>query len=255
MVEDSERRGATLGSALNEVILDPAAGWYARGTLAKLLRTVDESVVADLLDLFQRQTEKDALWETALALETLGDRAAIGPLAEALHDANVDRHHAAARALGWIPNPGGKAAKALMEAISDHMQPQPVREEAAESLAYLLYAPSVPILISVLDEPDVRMRFWAVFALGKIGQRQTFTSRNRAVEHRIVEALEGRLSDQEIPPGNWWSVGKEALAMLGELTPKHRAELDRETRRVLNEAESSKEDLRWAKGYSRGSNE
>jgi HEAT repeat protein len=142
-----------------------------------------------------------------------------------------------------------------MEAISDQAQPQPVREEAAESLAYLHYSPSVPILISVLDEPDVRMRFWAVFALGKIARWQTFAPRNRTAEHRIVEALEGILSDKEVPPGNWWSVGKEALAMLGELTPEYRAELDRETERVLNEAESSKEDLRWAKGYSRGANE
>ncbi len=209
------------------------------------------SVVGYLLDLFQRQTEKDALWETALALETLGDRAAVGPLAHALYDANVHRRHAAARALGWIPNAGNKAAKALLEALSDHVQPQPVREEAAESLAYLHYAPAIPVLISGLDEPDVRLRFWAVFALGGIGQWQKLASRNRAADHRIIEALEGRLSDQEVPPGNWWSVGKEALALLGELAPKYRDELDRETQRVLNDTESCHEDLRWAKAYSR----
>ncbi len=198
-------------------------------------------MAGDLLDLFYAQTDKNDLWQTALKLETL--------------DANRDRRQAAARALGWIPNAGSKAATALMGALSDQARPEAVRETAAESLAYLHYAPSVPILISVLDEPDVRLRFWAVFALGGIGQWQKRESRSRRADRRIVDALERMLSDEEVPPGNWWSVGKEALAMLGALGSRYRAELDRETRRILNDAESSEEDLRWAKGYSRMSNE
>ncbi len=66
----------------------------------------------------------------------------------------------------------------------------------------------------------------------------------------MVKALEKMLSDEEIAPGNWWPVGREALAMLGHLEPKYRAQLDSETERVLGDPKSSPEDLRWAEGYS-----
>jgi HEAT repeat protein len=229
-----------LEAALRRVMLDSASGWYVRGFAARVLAFGDaRGVVAALLDLFFDQTDKNELWETALTLEWLGDRAAVGRLAEALYDANPDRRHAAARALGWIPKAGRRASRALIRALLDHSQPQEVREEAAESLAYLHDVSAIPALISVLEEPDVRIRFWAVFALGGIGQ----------ADHRVVEALERMLSDEEIAPGNWWAVGREALAMLGQLEPKYRAELDSETKRVLADEKSSPEDLRWGGAY------
>jgi HEAT repeat protein len=239
----------SLESASRRVILDPAAGWYLRGFAARVLALADaRGAVRSLLDLFFVQTDKIELWETALTIEHLGDRAAVRPLAEALYDSTPNRRHAAARALGWIPKAGRRAAKALVGALRDKSQPQPVREEAAESLAHLGYAGAIPALILVLDEPNVSLRFWAVFALGGIGQRQIYAQRGSA-DRRIVEALEKMLSDAEVAPGNWWSVGKEALAMLGQLEPRYRAELDSETERVLRDPKSSAEDRRWAEGY------
>lgn len=95
-------------------------------------------------------------------------------------------------------------------------------------------------LISVLEEPDVRIRFWAVFAIGGLGQWQTGKPNPRAsVEPRVIAALEKMLADEEVAPGNWWSVGREALAMLGPLTPSRGAQLDAETQRVLSEPNSS----------------
>jgi HEAT repeats len=233
-----------LAEALRRVMLDPATGWYVRGFAARVMAIADaRRAMADLMDLFSGQTEKIELWETALTIEHFGDRAAVGPLAEVLYDANLHRRHAAARALGWIPKAGGRAAKALIRALSDQSQPQPVREEAAESLAYLGYAAAIPALILILGEPDVRIRFWAVFALGGIGQRQTRR------DPRLVAALEGMLSDEEVAPGNWWSVGREALAMLGHIDQKYGAQLDSETKRVLADPQSSPEDRRWAEGY------
>jgi HEAT repeat protein len=190
------------------------------------------------------------LWETALTFEHVSDSSAVPRLADALYDANPDRRHAAARSLGWIWPVTRRAAKALIQALLDKSQPQPVREEAAESLAYSHYAPAIPPLISVLDEPDVRIRFWAVFALGGIGQWQTYAPGRNGADARVIEALERMLHDGEVPPGNWWSVGREALAMLGHLGPQYGARLDDETQRVLNDPGSSAEDLRWAKGYS-----
>lgn len=99
-------------------------------------------------------------------------------------------------------------------------------------------------MISVLDEADVRIRFWAVFALGSQHGREW-----RKVDPRAIDALERMLPDNEVPPGNWWSVGREALGMLGSFHPKYRAELDQETKRVLSDPNSSAEDRRWAEGY------
>jgi len=226
-------------------MLDPEAGWYLRGFAARVLALADaRGTVSSLLDLFFVQTDKMELWETALTIEHLGDRAAVRPLAEALYDSNPYRRHAAARALGWIPKAGRRPAKALLGALRDKSQPQPVREEAAKSLAYLGYAGAIPALIEVLDEPDVRLRFWSVFALGGIGKRQS------SADHRIVEALEEMLSDAEVPPGNWWSVGREALAMLGDFDRKYRVQVIAETERLLRDPKSSAEDRRWAANLS-----
>jgi hypothetical protein len=190
-------------------------------------------------DLFFAQTEKIDLWETALTIEHFGHPSGIPWLVHALYDANPHRRHAAARALGWIQPVRTQAAKALVGALLDKSQPQPVREEVAESLAYSHYRPAIPPLISVLDEPDVRIRFWAVFALGGIG-----------ADGQAIDALERMLSDEEVPPGNWWSVGREALAMLGSRDPRYEVELADKIQRVLHDSNSSPEDLRWAECYA-----
>jgi HEAT repeat protein len=114
-------------------------------------------------------------------------------------------------------------------------------------LAYLHSKASIPPLISVLSDPDVRIRFWAVFALGSIRNRRTW----RHTDRSVVAALESVLSDDAIPPGNWWSVGREALAMLGRLDPpesRYQEQLDREIQRVRSDPDASPEDRRWAEG-------
>jgi HEAT repeat protein len=240
-----------LATALRSIMLDAGADWQTRGTAARLLAIDDASgAVNSLLDLFFAQTEKDELWITALTIEHAGDRAAVGRLVDGLYDSNPHRRHAAARALGWIPRAGKRAAKALIAALLDKSQPQPVREEVAESLAYCNYPQAIPPLISVLTEPDVRIRFWAVFALGRLGQHQTYAPGGGGEwTEKVIEALERLLSDEEVPPDNSWAVGKEALAMLGLMEPRYRSRLADETQRVLHDPDSSPEDLRWAEGY------
>jgi HEAT repeat protein len=190
-----ERSGMPLVDALRKIMLDSKAGWYDRGTAARVLALTDaHGTIARLLNLFFTQTNQTELWETALTIEYAGDRAAVQPLVNALYDTNFHRRHAAARALGWIWPVGRQAARALIRALLDKSQPQPVREEAAESLAYSNYPQAVGPLVSVLDEPDVRMRFWAVFALGGIGQWQTYKHRRagrreRGADPRVIEAL------------------------------------------------------------------
>jgi hypothetical protein len=148
--------------------------------------------VRELVGLFFRQEGKDELYMTALAMEELNDARAVPSLIRALlEDSNPHRRHAAARALALC--------------LADPGQPQAAREEEAESLAYVGNAETVEALIGALTDADVRIRFWVVFGLGG-------SCRGEA---RAVRALEGVLGDGETPPGNWWPVGREALAMLG----------------------------------------
>jgi hypothetical protein len=121
-----EESGISLISALRRVMLDAGAGWYTRGIAARVFALADaRGAVVSLLDLFFAQTDKIDLWETALTIECLGDHAVVRRLVDALYDSNPDRRHAAARALGWIPEAGGRAARALIRALSDRSQPQP----------------------------------------------------------------------------------------------------------------------------------
>ena len=250
-VQRYERQGLPLRRALLTIVTDRVAGWIARADAARVLAISDGGVVAQhLLEQFFSQEGSIALWQTALTLETLGDLCAVRPLIVALSDANVDRRAAAARALGWIRGAGQRAANALSAALADLSQPVAVREEAAESLAYLHSPRAIPGLIKALSDPDVRIRFWSVFALGSICNRRTYRNTYRSV----VPALEAMLTDHAVPPGNWWSVSREALAMLGQLDhpeARYRQQLTEETRRVLNDPASSPEDRRWAENYIR----
>ena len=248
-VSAGEAKGGSLEDVLRALMLDMSEGWLVRGSAARLLAmSKPHQALSNLLDQFFEQTDQVELWETALVMESLGDRRGVGRLAEALSDENPHRRHAAARALGWIPNPGNRAVDALIGALTDRQQPHSVREESAESLAYLHSKRAIPALISALQDREVRIRFWAVFALGSIRNRRT----GRHADRSVVPALVSMLDDNSVPPGNWWSVGREALAMLGTLDPPetiYKIRLIQETQRVRTDPEASPEDRRWADSY------
>jgi HEAT repeat protein len=250
-VRQQEREGLLLGPALRAIATRTDAGWMARGEAAKLLALAEhETATVILLTQFFAQETKTELWETALALEWLGDKRTVIPLAQALGDANVHRRHAAARALGWIPYAGGDAVTALavtamMRALDDPSQPVAVRAEAAESLAYLDSRRAIPVLLTALADPDVNIRFWAVFALGSIHKLRP--------DPRIPPALVTMLPDPATPDGGWWPVGREAFAILGDLEPPdgiYRQRLSGEIQRVFQDPGASPEELRWAEFYN-----
>ncbi len=238
-----ERRGLSLSQALKALLLDPNQGHYDRGTAGRLLLLAHEPTpVPALLHLFFQQQHRDELYKTALTLEVLNDRRAVPALIHALlEDPNPHRRHAAARALGWIHPPNRATARALARCLSDPAQPQPAREEAAESLSYTGTPESVDALIAALSDPDPRIRFWAAFGL--------ISSRGEA---RAVSALEAVLDDSAVPPGNWWSVGREALATLSALPiPRnpHHQRVAAEAQAILADPNAAPEDRRWAERY------
>ncbi len=183
----------TLTQVLHTILIRPGYGHLDEGQAGRLLSIAgDYRAVDALLDRFFSLTEKLDLYVTALRLERLNDRRAVRPLIQALlANENPHRRHAAARMLGWIHQPGRGAALALARCVADPAQPQPAREEAAESLAYVGTSETVDALISVLKDPDVRLRFWAVFGLGGCVK-----------DARAFLALESMLDDPEVTPGN-----------------------------------------------------
>jgi len=137
----------------------------------------------------------------------------------------------------------------MVRAGTQDGQPVEVREEAAESLANSRSKTAIPALVSTLSDPYVGVRFWSVFALGGVSQ---FLKPGRPERRAAVEALESMLADEAVPPGNWWSVGRESLAMLAKFHVREKQFEDqtaREIRRIMDDPAASPEDRRWAECY------
>ena len=241
-----EQQGFRLEEALGAAVLDRSLVHQDRAAAAEFLSRIgDSGSVQSLITLFFEQTQKDDLFDTALTIEGLNDRRAIPHLIRGLlKDSNADRRRAAARALGWIHPSNGSAARALAECVCDVSQTLAVREEAAESLAYVGTYQTIDPLISVMRrDPEAGVRFWAVFGLGGSGRG----------EARVEAALESMLTDTESPAGEWWPVGMEALAMLGAgrlSQNRYRALFIRELQRIQSDPDRATEgDRRWASFY------
>lgn len=243
-LEELEKDGLSLEGSLRAVMLDANFFHQERAEAAELLKLAgNRSTTKALLDLFMNQSEKEELYSTALTLEMLNDRRVVPSLIHALlEDSNPHRRHAAARALGWIRPANRATALALANCLTNPAQPQAARQEAAESLAYAGTRETIDALISMLHDRDVSLRFWAVFGLGGC----------RGGGEQAIAALESVLDDDEVPPGGWWSVGKEALAMLASLEPvrdRYEVRLRMESLRVLSDLNATEADRRWAANY------
>ena len=70
----------------------------------------------------------------------------------------------------------------------------------------------------------------------------------------MIHTFEALLTDDAVPPGNWWSVGREAIAMLGALDPPsvdYTHELATEIQLIRDNPNASAEDRGWADCYDR----
>ncbi|NDJ52947.1 MAG: HEAT repeat domain-containing protein [Chloroflexi bacterium] len=111
-------------------------------------------------------------------------------------------------ALGWLDDP--RAVDPLINLLSNRKQHPELRAQAAESLALLKATGAVPALIEALYDDHADVRFWAVFALGQIGDQRALP---------MLERLAQR--DTQRTPG-WWEVGLEAAAAIQMILSRHR---------------------------------
>lgn len=141
---------------------------------------------------------------------------------------------------------GGRAccaARLLIRILEDPAETSYIRGRAAEALTYGRRPGAAEACARSLSDPDPRVRFWAVFALGSI-------ARFRRGLHAFAAArLEPLTGDEGEMPG-YWSVGLEARAMLEDIYPERREAGEKGRQAILADANAPKALRRWAECYS-----
>jgi HEAT repeat protein len=91
-----------------------------------------------------------------------------------------------------------QVTQTLISVLSNERESPKVRGQAAEALANRGDHQALFPLQTALDDASVEVRFWAVFALGQLGDPYALTALERVAA-----------TDQAVLPG-WWSISKEA---------------------------------------------
>lgn len=136
--------------------------------------------------------------------------------------------------------------RALIDTMNDDRLPLDVRERAVEMLHCQPHHETVEACANALRSRPVTIRFWAAYTLGNLGLSGT------ALGEVAALALESVSGDPEIAPG-WWSVGREAQALIPVLRGDSAEEerLQGEIRRILANPNAPPDDRRWAECYAK----
>jgi hypothetical protein len=127
--------------------------------------------------------------------------------------------------------------------MEDSAAPIDARERAAEMLNHQSGRTTAEACARALKDPNPIIRFWAAYSLGQVswqGDLRKF----------VAAALESILHDEAVAPG-WWSVGREAQALIvGQRNiPGEEAALQAEIAQIQQDPNASAEDKRWAECY------
>ena len=131
---------------------------------------------------------------------------------------------AAAYALSWMSSPRhDEILPALLRIAGDRLQPETLRGQAFEGIAYHspsrrhhLWPHSLEVIRAGLADASGHVVFWACFAAGDLCDRELLPP----LEHL-------RDNDKRIEPG-WWSIADEAsdaISAIHGLLPPHRKRL------------------------------
>lgn len=171
-------------------------GSYANVAIAYTLGGIGEPALAPLIATLKDPAKpKYVRHYAAIALGRTGNRQAIAPLIDALHDEKSVVREAAAEALGMLGNP--TAVSPLIATLKDSKKK--VRVQAAIALGKIGDDRAVEPLILTLKKKSARTE--AIWALGEIGDQRAFDpllgmlkKRNESVRAAAAEAL-GKLGD------------------------------------------------------------
>ncbi|NJL28055.1 MAG: HEAT repeat domain-containing protein [Thermoanaerobaculia bacterium] len=191
------------GESLSRVLSDDGIGEDFRAFAAWITGATCRRKLAGLLvHLTKSNLEEKVLWEVVKALCALrkGEDAFLSLLRSPVPVARA----AAAYGLGCLGST--KAGPELCRLLLDATETPSVRGHAAEALGQVGSASSLEALLEATHVPEVEVRFWATYALGRIGA-ESATSR---LEELIA-------TDHEVLDG-WWSVSEEASSALREIS-------------------------------------
>jgi len=172
----------------------------------------NKGVTAGIAGILRNDPDPAIRQEAAGCLGLCGGRSALRPLLAAM-TADRDRRvrSAATWALGFLGDE--RAVPRLVEVLVDPEESGTVRGSAAEAIGHLAAAPALPEtsagLLAAARDPDVEVRFWAVFALGCVGGNDVVTDLEKIAR-----------TDRAVPEG-WWEVGREAKDALRSIRDRH----------------------------------
>lgn len=184
--------------AMFNALLDTSANADLRVAICKLLYfyNIDQSVPL-LIRLLETDTHHTEL--RMIACHLLGyfrDERSVDILIDVLeHDRHSDTVVHAVYALGQIADE--RSIEPLIQAMKNFQEDESVRAEILEAFAYLFARQAIPLIVPLLQDSSPRLRFWAAFALGWLGNN----------DH--IADLEKLISDTNVIQP-WGSVGTEA---------------------------------------------
>jgi HEAT repeat protein len=231
-IERVMQAGGTSWHGLVEILQDTQQSRELRDTVAWLLpRLGGWRAVPPLLSVATNANDDSELrQECVRQCRFLNHKRAVPALVALLRtDPDPKVREAAAYGLGSALKGREQVTEALLQTLRDRAEDPAVRAQAAEALGDLWDwvgrrpPPFVDDLLAVLEESSAEIRFWAAFALSKLG------------DERVMPALE-RLagSDDRIVP-RWWSVKHEALMGIARILERRDrlSEAEAMYRRVL----------------------
>lgn len=233
--------GHRCADALVDLVRDRTAPAGQRYTAAQLLSLRDPNAFRPLLEHF---FECDA--ETAWYLVRLGNLRLTASDERKILDIiqhEPDEHKRMA-AIDILTNHGRPGThRIVISVLEDRAQPLLVRGRAAESFNMDRGRREVlDALRRALSDPEPSIRFWAVYALGQIAQFRFH------LHPMAIAALQPLVNDEgEVP--EYWTVGREAQALLEDMLPEQAERGKRERAQIFADPNSSDSLRRWAEWY------
>ncbi len=134
--------------------------------------------------------EPRAILEAAKHLESLNFDITSGTLALLGSAERAETRAAAAYVLGYARCT--IARPYLEERVRDRWEEPSVRGHAAEALAYIGHPGSIPTLVRALDDDHDCVRYWCIYALGQIGDREVLSVLSTAIDQLGDAQCDGR---------------------------------------------------------------
>jgi HEAT repeat protein len=120
---------------------------------------------------------------------------------------DCEKRVAAAYTLGFLRD--RRAAKALVQVLSNRRRSPRLRGQAAEALGYLfIFRPdrlAFATLLEGLEDPSSEVRFWSIFAIGQMGNRKAIpvlakiSQKDKATLPLVVECKGSKGCDSTNP--------------------------------------------------------